>query len=213
MLVPTKPKLYHIVHVDRLASIIAGGQLWCDAEATLRNSQGTSIGMTHIKQRRLRLPLRSHPDLHVGECVPFYFCPRSAMLYRISLRKRDLTYRGGQGPILHLEADLHQTVAWADAKAHRWVFTTSNAGSYHFRDYSSLDELDKIAWDAVEARDWAEPPVKEGKQAEFLVERFFPWDLVSHIGVYSSATRHHVVEALEASSHRPSVRVERSWYY
>ena len=29
---PAEPKLYHIVHVDRLASIISDGCLWCDAE-------------------------------------------------------------------------------------------------------------------------------------------------------------------------------------
>lgn len=211
MLVPTEPKLYHIVHVDSLASIVADGWLWCDAEMANHSGQGTSIGMTHIKQRRLRLPLRSHPDLHVGECVPFYFSPRSVMLHRVSLRKSDLAYRGGQGPIVHLEADLHQTVFWADAKGQRWAFTDSNAGSYHFEDYSSLDDLDKIAWDAVRANYWAE--VREAKQAEFLVERFFPWELVSRVGVYSSATRDHVVEALEASNHRPGVSVERSWYY
>ena len=132
MLVPMQPKVYHIVHVDKLASIVADGWLWCDAETTRQNSPGTSIGMPHIKQRRLGLALKSHPDLHVGQCVPFYFCPRSVMLHRISVRNSDLTYRGGQAPIVHLEADLRQTVAWAGANRRRWAFTTSNAGSFYF---------------------------------------------------------------------------------
>ena len=29
---PRHPKIYHIVHVDRLPSIVADGCLWCDAE-------------------------------------------------------------------------------------------------------------------------------------------------------------------------------------
>ena len=67
MTVPTQPKLYHIVHVDRLPSIVAGGRLWCDAEIARRTPPGTTIGMSAIKQRRLRqLTLTSHPDLRVG---------------------------------------------------------------------------------------------------------------------------------------------------
>ena len=127
-LVPPHPKIYHIVHVDRLSSIIADGFLWCYAEVVRREPAGTTIGMRSIKQRRMDLYLSSHPDLHVGDCVPFYFCPRSIMLYLIHQRNHpDLDYRGGQEPILHLEADLHAVVAWADAQSVRWAFTLSNA--------------------------------------------------------------------------------------
>ena len=85
MFVPTQPKIYHILHIDRLASIVADGYLWSDAEARRRGVTGTTIGMDHIKERRLnRLVLPSHPHLHVGSCVAFYFCPRSVMLYSIT---------------------------------------------------------------------------------------------------------------------------------
>jgi hypothetical protein len=39
--------------------------------------------MSTIKQRRLALPVTCHPDDHVGDHVPFYFCPRSIMLFVI----------------------------------------------------------------------------------------------------------------------------------
>ncbi|OPY88469.1 MAG: hypothetical protein A4E72_01335 [Syntrophus sp. PtaU1.Bin208] len=115
MSVPAQPKIYHIVHTDRLPAIITEGCLLCDAEIVRREPSGTTIGMNGIKQRRLsKLTLNSHPDLHVGDCVPVYFCPRSVMLYLIYQGNHpDLDYRGGQGPIVHLEADLHASVAWA----------------------------------------------------------------------------------------------------
>jgi hypothetical protein len=50
---PAGPKIYHIVHVDRVASIVADGCLWCDAEVVRQAPQGTTIGMLDIKQRRL----------------------------------------------------------------------------------------------------------------------------------------------------------------
>ena len=77
--------------------------------------------------------------------------------------------------------------------------------------YSDLAKLHKIAWDAVQACDWRN--CKDGKQAEFLIERSFPWALVSRIGVQSRGTGAKVQDALLASRHRPTVAVRRDWYY
>ena len=103
----------------------------CGAAAS--RAPGTTIGMSHIKQRRLTYQLNSRPGLRVGDCVPFYFCPRSIMLYVIHMANSpELDYRGGQGPIVHLEADLHEAVDWAERHGRRWAFTLSNAGSRLF---------------------------------------------------------------------------------
>lgn len=213
VLVPPQPKIYHIAHVDRLPSIVADGFLWCDAEVVRRAPAGTTIGMSSIKQRRLNeLCLSSHPSLHVGDCVPFYFCPRSVMLYLIYQGNHpELTYRQGQGPILHFEADLHAVVAWANAQPARWAFTLSNAGSYFFEDRNDLGLLGEINWSAVQARDWRAH--KEGKQAEFLLENRFPWHLIERIGVHSPLVYRQVANALPANGHRPTVEVRADWYY
>lgn len=212
VLVPPQPKIYHIAHVDRLPAIVADGFFWCDAEVIRRAPAGTTIGMSSIKQRRLTLPLGSHPSLHVGDCVPFYFCPRSVMLYLIYQgNHQELAYRGGQGPILHFEADLHAAVAWANAQAARWAFTLSNAGSYFFEDRNDLARLGEIDWTAVQARDWRAH--KEGKQAEFLLEHRFPWHLIERIGVQSANVYRQVVNALPPNGHRPAVEVRTDWYY
>jgi hypothetical protein len=56
-----QPKIYHIVHIDRLVSIVADGCLWSDAEVVRRRQGGTTIGMGGIKARRLGLPVECHP--------------------------------------------------------------------------------------------------------------------------------------------------------
>lgn len=209
---PADPSIYHIVHVDRLASIVADGCLWCDAEVMRRRSPGTVIGMSEIKARRLERPLDSRPGLQVGDCVPFYFCPRSAMLYVIHKANHPkLAYHGGQEPIVHLEADLREAVAWADGERCRWAFTLSNAAAGYSEDRCDLAQLNEIDWDAVRTRDWAS--CKDGKQAEFLIERSFPWTLVRRIGVRSRGTWRCAVAAVKASTHRPPVEVARGWYY
>jgi hypothetical protein len=211
--VPARPRLYHIAHVDRLPSIVADQCLWCDREIVSRAPPGTTIGMNSIKQRRLNeLRLASHRDLFVGDWVPFYFCPRSVMLYLIHQGNHpELAYRGGQGPIVHFEADLHAVVAWADAQPRRWAFTLSNAGARYFEDRSDLGKLGEIDWNAVHATDWR--GCKDGKQAEFLLELSFPWHLVECVGVQSRATYTSAVNALPRRGHRPPVQIRPEWYY
>lgn len=211
MVVPAQPKIYHICHVDRLPSIVASAGLLSDAVLLDQALPGTVIGMNHIKQRRLQLQLDSRAGLHVGECVPFYFCPRSVMLFLISRQHSDLTYKGGQGPIVHLEADLFATVEWADAQRRRWAFTLSNAGSKYFEDRADLAQLDEINWDAVAARSWSS--CKEPKQAEFLLEQSFPWHLIERIGAQSRQIYTQVANALPAQGHRPMVELRPEWYY
>ena len=213
MTVPAHPKIYHIVHVDRLPSIITDQVLWCDAEIVRRAPNGTTIGMNGIKQRRLNeLTLTSHPNLHVGDCVPFYFCPRSIMLYLVHQANHpELSYRGGQDPIIHLEADLHAAVDWANQNSRRWAFTLSNAGSRFFEDRNDLALLHEIDWTAVQATHWQS--CKEGKQAEFLLEHSFPWELVERIGIRSTAIYRQVIHALPPNGHRPRVELCKDWYY
>lgn len=215
MPVPAHPKLYHICHVDRLASIVADGSLWSDAEIAQRNPPGTTVGMGRIKQRRLtELTLTSHPALYVGQCVPFYFCPRSVMLYLIyRANDPELTYRGGQGSIVHLQLDMHAVIDWAEAERRRWAFTLSNAGSTYFEDRATLDALPEVNWDAVAATDWRVQAIKEGKQAEFLVERSVPWNLVELVGVQSESVYRQASEAMPENGHRPPIEIKRDWYY
>lgn len=218
MPVPARPKIYHIVHVDRLASIIADGFLWSDAAMFQRQGVGTTIGMSNIKTRRLNeLSLSCYPDLRVGHCTPFYFCTRSIMLYLIYRRNEELSYKGGQEPIVHLEADLHAAIAWAQQNNQRWAFTLSNAGAYYFEDSSDIARLSDINWDAVGARQWSgngvSRSIKEGKQAEFLIERAFPWHLIERIGVYAQGIVPLVSNGMQGAAHRPMIEIKREWYY
>lgn len=213
MPVPADPKIYHIVHVENLASIVADGCLWSDAVMVQRQG-GTVIGMGSIKQRRLGLPVSSHPGAHVGEFVPFYFCSRSIMLYVIHCANHpELAYRGGQQPIVHLEADLQEVVAWAEANGRHWAFSLSNAGAYYTQFRTGLDRLDEINWDALAATDFRPADVKEGKQAEFLIERSFPWSLVERIGIHSQGIAPRAAAAMQGAAHRPVIEIKRNWYY
>ena len=211
---PTAPKIYHIVHVDRVASILADGCLRSDAAMAQRSGCGTTIGMSAIKERRLVLSVDCHPGTHVGEYVPFYFCSRSVMLYVIHMANHpELAYRGGQAPIVHLEADLLEVVAWADGVGRQWAFSLSNACARYTQFRTGLANLAEVNWASVAATDFRVAEVKESKQAEFLMHDSFPWGLVSRVGVLSQAVGQRVVQAMAGAAHRPTVQILPHWYY
>jgi hypothetical protein len=210
---PADPQIFHIVHADRLASI-AANDLRSDALVRASTNGGTTIGMSTIKDRRLALPVGCHPGTHVGEYVPFYFCSRSIMLYVIHRANHsELTYRGGQGPIVHLQADFHEVIAWANGQGRRWAFTPSNAGARYCPSFNQVGDLAQIDWQAVDARQWAPAPTREAKQAEFLMHNSFRWHLVRRIGVQSRATYAQVAAAIAGAAHKPKVEIKPDWYY
>lgn len=212
---PSRPKIYHITHVANLAGIVANGGLLSDREILARGGGAQVIGMSTIKRRRVEeITVPCHPDTMVGDYVPFYFCPRSIMLYVIHRANHpELEYRGGQRPIVHLEADLATVIDWADANGAPWAFSLSNAGARYAEFRARVDELDQLRWDAIAARDFRAPDVKEGKQAEFLVHERFPFDLVHRIGTATPAVRAQVAHAIEDAPDPPMVEVRREWYF
>ena len=209
--VPTSPKIYHIVPVDNLGSIVADGCLWPDAKMANRRG-AVIIGNNEIKSDRLRLSVSCHASTHVGDYVPFYFCPRSVMLYVIYKGNHpNVAYRGGQSPVVHLVADLHEVLDWAFQVKRRWAFTDINAANRAADFYNDPSQLDQLNWDAIAARLWTS--CRDHKMAEFLMHEGFPWELIHEIGVYSEDTGRRAIAAFGESRHRPPVRVKREWYY
>jgi hypothetical protein len=214
MSVPLDPRIYHITHVDNLRSMALEGVLVSHATITKRGGPSADVGMGEIKRRRLVLPVDCHAGDCVGDYVPFYFCPRSVMLFVIHRANHPgLTYRGGQGPIVHLEADLRAVVDWCDRTGRRWAFSLSNASARYVEFRRSLADLAEVNWAAVAATDFRSSAVSEGKQAEFLVHGEFPWHLVARIGVHSPSIRTQALAALRGAAHGPPVVVQPDWYY
>ena len=208
------PKIFHITHVENLAGVVNRG-LWSDSERLRQGFDCTVVGMAEIKRRRLEeLVVDCHPGTRVGDYVPFYLCPRSVMLYILHRgNSPGLTYAGGQEPIVHLQADLHAVVEWANNTRRRWAFTKGNAGARYAEFFDDLRRLGELDWNAIAATDWRDPDTKERKQAEFLVERSLPWDLVECIGVMSESVSQQVKSVVRLLQRPPSVVVKPDWYY
>ena len=212
---PSQKKIYHITHVDNLLQIVSDGGLVSDREMIERGGPAQTIGMSQIKERRVELlEVSCHPGTKVGDYVPFFFCPRSVMLFVIFRANHpQLEYRGGQGPIVHLEADLKRVIDWAEASGVRWAFSRSNAGAWGTEFWCTYGHLNELDWSAIAARNFRNPEVQERKQAEFLVHERFPFDLVERIGVQSRGVEEGARQSIARSSHQPPIQVQRQWYF
>jgi ssDNA thymidine ADP-ribosyltransferase, DarT len=199
--------IYHITPIGNLLGIVNAGGISCD-----RLAQGLAlvrVGHQHIKDRRMGRPVPVGPGGHIGDYVPFYFAPRSPMLCAI----HNGTVAGGvagQSEVVHLVSSVENVT---DAGC-QWVFTDGHADMVHLTHfYDDLDHLDKIDWAIMEERYWRDTPTdgdrKRRRQAEFLVHGFFPWELVTEIGVHDRQVADRVREIVGGTE----VRLRRGWYY
>ncbi|GID27296.1 type II toxin-antitoxin system toxin DNA ADP-ribosyl transferase DarT [Paractinoplanes brasiliensis] len=208
--------LYHFTHIENLAAIRQAGSLSCDLVARTGMTH-TEVGARDIKESRRRRRIPIHPGGHVGDYVPFYFAPRSPMMYRISCEHRDRVpdrYQGGDKPLVYLVSTVRAVV---DASL-LWVATDGNAATATSEFTSSVEDmLRMIDWPLMEAERWnntpEDPDRQRRRQAEFLVHRTVPLDVVSWVGVHDDRFRSRAGNVLAGHRLGQRIIVRPGWYY
>ena len=204
--------IYHITHIRNLPNILADEGLWCDQIVSVRRLAQVGIAHQHIKERRARKVVPVAPGGVVADYVPFYFAPRSPMLYVINKGGVE-GYKDGQQPIVHLisSAEVVQIAGL------RFTFTDGHAEMNISRFFTDLRDLNQIDWNIMRAGYWVDTREdgdrRRRRQAEFLVHQFFPLALVERIGVINQSMAEQVSRLLEPLAQQPAIRVEPAWYY
>ncbi len=95
------------------------------------------------------------------------------------------------------------------------MFTEGHADIEFTDFFDDFKDLVKVDWDLMQARYWNDtnddPDRKRRRQAEFLVHNFFPWDLVSYVGVYDRSVGETVSQIVNGDI--PEIGIQRDWYY
>jgi hypothetical protein len=204
--------IYYITPYDTLPSMIALDLICCDKRRQQLGLTPVNIAHTDLKAKRAATQVPAGSGGTLDEYVPFYFAPRSPMLYSI-FSGYVQGYVGGQSRVVHLVADCESVstegLPFAFSDGHGIVAFS------HF--YDDLDDLDKIDWEVMPLTWWndtqQDPDRKRRRQAEFLVKGTFPWSLVTEIGVIDTSVKETVEGIIATADHRPSVVVHRNWYY
>lgn len=204
--------IYHITHINNLVSILRSGGLI--ANSRLRYGGINYLDMAHdsIQERRARTPVPCSVGGFLHDYVPFYFAPRSPMLYTID-RGNVEGYAEGQTPVIHLVCE----VDTIEAQGLAFAFTDGHAVMAYSDFYDDLKSLALIDWDLMDSRYWFDtaddPNRKCRRQAEFLIHQFCPWSLISKIGVINNQIQTQVHQILQNSNCSIPVEIRRDWYY
>lgn len=205
---PSKTYIYHITDMANLPSIINEGGLYSDGVIRDRGLVTTEIGFSNIKQRRLNeYKVSCCGDRYVGEFVPFYFCPRSPMLYTIN-RGNTGAQPGCQKTILHLVSTVDKGMA-ANAV---WAVSDGNAGAAYTEFSNDPTVLDTLNWEVIKSADWAGKRMHE-KASEFLVADYFPLRDFIGIGCFDDTVAEEVRQLSAGISRVPQIKVRRHWYF
>ncbi|WP_339441839.1 type II toxin-antitoxin system toxin DNA ADP-ribosyl transferase DarT [Pseudomonas proteolytica] len=197
--------IYHITDISNLAGIVESGGLLSDAVMVGRGEHQV-IGYGHIKRRRLEeIQVDCVNNRYVGEFVPFYYCPRSPMLFTINKGNTGRP-EGCQSEIVHLVS----TVSHGLALNSDWALSDGNAGAFHTSFYNDINELANLDWASIDTNSWGGKTHQ--KHSEFLVGDFYPWGAIQKIGCYNQAAVDRV-NAVLGGAQTPQVCVERRWYY
>lgn len=205
------PPIYHFTHGSNLSPIVAAGEI--RAHALAREATVVDVADSGIKKWRKTRVVPCGPGGCVGDYVPFYFAPRSPMLYKIS--------KGGvegvdpdQRLIVYL---VSSTEAAVDAGVDV-VFTDGNAAkllSDFFDDLALLGQV--VEWPLMATRSWHNTD-EDGdrvrrRMAEFLVHQALPVERLIEIAVYGEPARRRATEILEEAGVEIPIVIRRDWYF
>ncbi|MCY7340293.1 MAG: DUF4433 domain-containing protein [Pseudonocardia sp.] len=200
----------HFTHVQNLPAVMASGHLKSDSLIRAESVNINECGNVQIKERRRNVAVSIPPGGVVADYVPFYFAPRSPMMFSIS-RGNVPTYTGGQGPLIYFWSHL----AVVDQLDLQWVGSDGNCAhslSAVTNDWIELESI--VDWDVMTLKYWKDTP-EDGdrmrrRMAELLVYRTFPLAAIAGIGAMSEE----VAEVARSyTADRIPVQVRSDWYY
>lgn len=171
-------RIFRITHVDNVAWILANG-LYCSVSEVL-DPNFRRIGNEDLINKRPTRHVPIAPGGSLGEYVPFYFTPRSPMLYNIKT--------GWNGVPMVPMRDIVVMVTALPRLSEEgvpYVFADRHAYMVHARFSSDLAELNRIDWDILDQSDFVRDPNDPGKvdryQAEALVYQHLPVSMLDEI--------------------------------
>ena len=212
MVRPVPTQVLHFTHVRNLPGIVAHGLL-ADLTVQRRGVLQVEVGDPAIKGPRRRQQVDRGPGGVVAEYVPFYFAPRSPMLFCID-RGNVPSYQGGCEPLIYLVTSMERLVTAGLAV----VVTDRNARLATSTFRLATDNLDDhVDWPLMQAAVWRNTPAlpdrKERRMAECLVHGSMPWSAVAEVATKTADVQRRVGGILATVGSGVPITVRPGWYF
>lgn len=202
--------LYHITNIRNLDSILRHQSLLCKNRIDELKTGYINIAYEGI-QKIKTVPMKPGGNLY--DYVPFYFAPRSPMLYAVHKRQVE-GYNEGQDSIIYLVIRLSKIVEYQLV----YVYTDGHPIISYTGFYNDLKQLNSVIdWDIMKAKYWhntvEDGDRKRRRQAEFLIHKSVPFNLIESIAVYDYGKAQQVEDSLNVFNQKVKVLIDETWYY
>jgi hypothetical protein len=203
----------HFTHVKNLPGILEAGCLQADSLVDRSSALRVEAADLDIKERRTYKQIGIEPHGCVADYVPFYFAPRSPMLFKL-WKGSVPNYTEGQEPLIYLVSSA-EIVAASGA---RFVFSDGNCASKVTQVANDLTRIESVVdWEVMKAGMWAntadDPDRMRRRMAEFLVHERFPARWVHEIVVRSASMKRQVNGVLADYGVEIPVLARAHWYF
>lgn len=203
-----------MTRIERLSTIIEFGLL-PDNEVRRRAVDGTEIGYRHIKDRRAQRLVGCGAGGNLADYVPFYFAPRSPMLYAIT-RGQVSAEAARTSEIVYLA-----TTTQALRAAGLSVVVSNRHAELAYAELSDADSVldgdDFVDWPLMREQYWTDTPdypdKKERRQAECLAHPVVRWPLIRGVVTKTEDAARRVRDRFASSGVRTPFSVSPNWYF
>ncbi|MFG3703924.1 DUF4433 domain-containing protein [Micromonospora sp. NPDC047670] len=213
---PEQALIMHFTHIDNLPAILTAGRLVADNVVGERLV--TDVGSAAIKASRRTRRVTCPPGGVVADYVPFYFAPRSPMMYRIA-REHEAgkpgCYPGGDDPLVYLVSSVDRV----HAAGLPWVASDGNCAASLTCFSPRLSDLAHLVdWPLMREKVWKDVPEDQDRMrrrmAELLVHQEFPLDLIAGYVVRTPQRETQLRHVLRSAGIIDAYVVVRAdWYY
>lgn len=205
--------IMHFTHLSNLPGILASRCLQADNLVDRSSALQVEAADLDIKAARKSVQVPLAPYGCVADYVPFYFAPRSPMLYK--LHKGGVpNYTGGQDPLAYLVSSAEAVGATGAS----FVFSDGNCAATVTCFSSDLAQIESVVdWEVMRAQMWAntadDPDRRRRRMAEFLVHHRVPIECLSAVVVRSDTMKEQVKGLLASSGVDLPVYAKPAWYF
>lgn len=197
--------------MDNLNHLFSEGMLTCPNHPA-KDENYFNIGDQTLIESRNKKQIPVKPGGYFDDYVAFYFGNRPPMLYNIQQGFKNVIRRQPR-EIVYLVTSF-PAVKEAELS---FVFTDGHAYHNFTQFFNHESDLKLVDWNAVNLKRWDEteddPDRKRRKQAEFLIYKEAPLELIRAIIVYDDAAKKQILSIFEQYDFECNVLVKTNWYY
>jgi hypothetical protein len=187
--------VYRITHIQNLQHILQFGI--CTKHHPDAGPHFTTLGNPSIISRRDTTVVRISGYGNIGEYVPFYFTPRSIMLYNIVTGyQAPIVPKVERNDIIIFHARISQLIL-----SGQYFFTNGQANDALTDHFNDVKDLALVDWKCIKSGNFSKSEGDFDKprryQAEFLVRHHVPLSFLDGIVVYNHSVTTFVQDELK----------------